>query len=403
MRPTALHLAAFAFCGFASAARAEDTPLFHFIDRDLVRISGELVGLSDKTVQYRDASGRPRSLDRSKLLAAYTRRHHGPAVPTSLSVADAPGEIPGVLRLADGQLVPGFLLTAGATDANSKADDIRWRSRRVGPFVAPLDNVVAIALNDAPRPLEASRSDLVLLTNADRLEGFVESIRSELTIEVGGKKSTLPMERVSWIQLSAKPATASSQLVHLTDGSILAAKSVVSSGTGLTVAWSLAGDDATGVLDLGAIDAIVFEPAALRPLAACEIVKQEPLQSRRWAPPITTQPIDDAPIGLAAITLDGPMACEWRLPAGAKRLRATISLPEAARAWGNTTVTAATAPRSGAFGKPQTFELSGEKPEAELSLDCTGAERLRIEVLGRGYDQVQARAVLLEPAILIAK
>jgi hypothetical protein len=30
-------------------------------------------------------------------------------------------------------------------------------------------------------------------------------------------------------------------------------------------------------------------------------------------------------------------------------------------------------------------------------------DRLRIEVLGRGYDQVQVRAALLEPAILIAK
>ncbi len=402
MQPTALHLAAAALIGFAAAASADDVPVFHFIDRDLVRLSGELVGLSDKSVQYRDASGRPRSLDRAKLLAAYTRRHHGPAVPTSLSVADSPGEIPGVLRLADGQLVPGFLLT-GDTAASSKADVIRWRSRRVGPFVAPLDNVLALSLNDAPRPLEASKSDIVLLTNADRLEGFVESIGPELVIEVGGKNSTILMDRVAWVQLSAKPTPASSQLVYLTDGSILAAKSIESSGTGLTVGWSLAGDDSTGVLDLGALDAIVFEPAALRPLAACEVLKQEPLQSRRWAPPITTQPIDDAPIGLAAITIDGPMACEWRLPAGAKRLRATISLPEAARVWGNTTVNVATAPRSGSFTKPQTFELSADKPEAELSIDCGGMDRLRIEVLGRGYDQVQVRAALLEPAILIAK
>lgn len=401
MRPIARHLATFALCGFAPAAMAEDPPLFHFIDRDLVRISGELVGLSDKGVQYRDASGRSRSLDRSKLLAAYTRRHHGAAVPTSLAVTDTPGEIPGVLRLADGQLVPGFLITG--TAANSKPDSIRWRSRRVGPFVTPLESILSISLNDAPRPLEAAKSDTVLLTNADRLEGFVESIATDLTIEVGGKKSTLPMERVAWIQLATKPVPATTQLVHLTDGSILAAKSIASSGTGLTVAWSLTSDDATGVLDLAAIDAVVFEPAALRSLATCDVLKLEPLQARRWAPPIITQSIDDAPIGLAAITLEGPVACEWRLPSGARRLRATISLPESARAWGNTTVTVSAAPRSGAFGKTQTFELSSDKPEAELSLDCSAMDRLRIEVLGRGFDQVQARAVLLEPAILVDK
>jgi hypothetical protein len=66
-------------------------------------------------------------------------------------------------------------------------------------------------------------------------------------------------------------------------------------------------------------------------------------------------------------------------------------------------VNVATAPRSGSFTKPQTFELSADKPEAELSIDCGGMDRLRIEVLGRGYDQVQVRAALLEPAILIAK
>ena len=386
-----------ALLGLAPVAGAEDAAPFHFIDRDLMRISGELVGLSEKSVQYRDGTGRTRTLERSKLLAAYSRRHHGPAVPTSLAVADTTGEIPGVLRLTDGQLVPGFLMTAEAAGG----DAIRWRSRRVGGFTVTLESVAALTLNDGPREVVESASDVVVLTNADRLEGFVESIGPELAMEVGGQKSRLAIDRVAWVQLAAKPTVAAAQLVYLSDGAILAARSIASSGSGLTVTWALAGDDSSGVLELGAVDAIVFEPAALRSLAACEVLKQEPLQGRRWAPPIGVQAIDDAPIGLAAITLDGPMGCEWRLPAQAKRLRATIALPESARVWGNTTVTAAAAPRGGGFGAAQVFELSAEKPEAELSLDCTGMERVRIEVLGRGYDRVQARAVLLEPAILI--
>lgn len=397
---TRLALALFAGLTLGVAARADEPERFHFIDRDLVRLSGEFVGLTDKAVQYRDTQGRTRSLDRSRLLALYSRRHHGAALPTSISVADAAGELPGVLRLADGQLVPGFLLTGSAS-----GDTIRWRSRRIGPFSIPLDAVLSIAFNDTERPAEKTTSDVVLLTNADRLEGFVESIGTELVFELKSGKQSIPLDRVASMQLAAKASKPAAQLVSLADGSILAAKSIASAGgppNALTVLWSLAGEGSTGVLDLSVIDAIVFEPEALRPLAACELVKHEPLQSRRWAPTPVAQSVQDAPIGLASITVDGPAACEWRLPANAKRLRATLSLPEAARPWGNTTVVASVVPRTGAASKPQSFELTSDKPEAELSLDCAGMERLRIEVLGRGYDQVQARVVLLEPAILIA-
>lgn len=395
-------LAIAAILSLVPRAHASDEPeRFHFIDRDLVRLSGELVGLTEKSVQYRDASGRTRSIDRAKLLALYSRHHHGAALPTSISVADTAGELPGVLRLGDGQVVPGFLITGGPG-----SDSIRWRSRRVGPFTAPLDAIRVIALNDSGLAIEKSSADVVLLTNADRLEGFVDSIGTELMFELKSGKQTIPLDRVASIRLASKPTTPASQLVSLTDGSVLAAKSIASTGgsaNALTVTWSLAGDGSSGVLDLSAIDAIVFDPEALRPLAACELLKHEPLQSRRWAPEPAVQGIDEAPIGLASITIDGPAACEWRLPADAKRFRATIALPESARPWGNTTVLASVTPRSGAGTKPQSIELTTDKPEAELSLDCTGMERLRIEIMGRGYDQVQAKAVLLEPAILISK
>ncbi|HEX8875539.1 MAG TPA: hypothetical protein VF777_02240 [Phycisphaerales bacterium] len=382
----------------AHASRAADEPeLYHFIDRDLVRVSGELIGVTDKAVQYRDSVGRSRSIDRSTLLAFYSRRHHGAAAPTSISIADNAGEVPGVLRLTDGQLVPGFLLTTVA-----HADSIAWRSRRVGPFNLPLDAVSAISFADS-EPIEKSTSDVVLLTNADRMEGFVESIGGNLVMEVQGAKQTVPLERVASIRLAARQAAFAANLVALTDGSILAARSIAAgpSPSALTVEWSLAGEGASGVLDLGAIDAVVFDPQSIRPLASCEIVRHEPLQARRWAPPPVVQPADQAPVGLASITIDGPAACEWRLPANASRLRATLSLPESARPWGNTTVAASLIPRSGTPTKPQAFELTTDKPETELSLDCTGMERVRLEVKGRGYDQVQARVVLLEPVLRI--
>lgn len=400
--------------GLAAGARAEESDRFHFIDRDLLRVSGELVGIGEKSVQYRDATGRVRSLERAKLLAAYSRRHHGAAAPTAVAVAEAPGEIAGVLRLSDGQLVPGFLVTSagvkGEGDAKANSDTIRWRSRRVGGFESALDRVVWIGLNDAPRVFEAAKTDVVLLSNADRLEGFVESIGSELVIEVGSTKNTVPIERVASIQLSSKAVRSDTPLVSLSDGSVLAARQLASTGTAsgvgagaMTVVLSLAGEGSSGVLDVGAIDAIVFEPASLVALASCPIVKQEALGGRRWAPSPEVQSLEDAPIGLATVTLSGPIAVEWKLPVNAKRLRATLALPEASKAWGNTTVTASLAAKTGAFGKGQTFELSADRSEVELGIECTGMERLRIEVVGRGYDQVQANVALLEPLVLVSK
>lgn len=400
-----------AFCLAPAAALAQDagTPRMIILDRNLARMPADLEHIGSTSIQYLDASGRPRSIDRARAVAIYSRRTHAPSIPTAPTAsspdADTSDGLPGLLRLTDGQVVPGFILPG-----EKSSESVTWRSRRIGTFNIKLDRISSIALADSLALLPpATKHDLLLLTNDDRMEGFVESIGPEIAIDLNGSMTNIPIDRLSAARLANPLAPGLQPLIFLSDGTILAASELTApavpkgapSPKSTTVLWSLASDSGTGVLDVASIDAVLFDPRVLIPLASLPIASSQGLDDRPWTPKPEIAPVETAPLGLASITISGPIQLEWKLPPGAKRFGAALELPPDARPWGNVSILISTAGRDGKFREALKKDLTSDAPTADAAFDLSGEGRLRLEVRGKTFSDVQARLRLLEPAILI--
>jgi len=373
------------------------------LDRGLQRIPAELETLAPSTIQYTDVTGRTRSIERSRVLAVYSARGHSASLPSAIAAGEGGGGIPGVLRLTDGQVVPGFLVPA-----DEPGESVSWRSRRIGQFSVPLDRTSSILFAEVAHDSAKPQRDSAILGNNDRVEGFVEGIGKQLAIEVDGKPNSIPIERVAWIALANPLEPGALPLVYLNDGSVLTTSELASaspSSKGATSAtataqWALASESGTGVVDIEAIDAILFDPRAIVPLASIPIAKAAGPAGRRWTPTPEVSAPETAPIGMASITISGPALVEWKLPAGSMKFGTTASLPPDAAAWGNATVLVSAAGPSGAFKEVAKVDLSAEKPAADIVADVTDGQTLRIEVKGKAYSDVQARVALHQPVVM---
>lgn len=373
------------------------------LDRNLQRVPGGLDRLTSSTVQYTDASGRSRSIERSRVLAIYSARGHSASLPTAVAAGEGGGGIPGVLRLTDGQVIPGFLVTP-----EEPGEAVAWKSRRIGQFSIPLERASTISFAETAHATAVPQRDTAILGNNDRLEGFVEGIGKHLTIEVEGKKNSLPIERVTSISLANPLVPGSMPLVFLSDGSALTASDLASSppsakgapSATATAQWALASESGIGVVDLEGIDAIVFEPRAIVPLGSIEIDKATGLDGRRWTPTPQISPSDTAPIGLSSIAISGPAQVDWKLPTGTTKFGASAQLPPDAQAWGNANVQVFAAGPSGTFKEVGKADLSADKPSVDIVADISDARTLRIQVQGKSYSDVQARIILQQPVLL---
>ena len=373
------------------------------LDRNLQRIPAGLDRLTSSTVQYTDAGGRSRSIERSRVLAIYSGRGHSASLPTAVAAGEGGGGIPGVLRLTDGQVIPGFLVT---TDEPGEA--IAWRSRRIGQFSIPLERAWTMSFAETAHAITMPQRDTAILGNSDRIEGFVEGIGKHLLIEAAGQKTSIPIERVTSIALANPPVPGSMPLVFLSDGSALTASEFASSppnakgapNATATAQWTLASESGIGVVDLEGIDAIVFDPRAIVPLGSIDIEKAAGVDGRRWTPTPHVSPSETAPIGLSSITISGPAQVDWKLPAGTTKFGTSVQLPPDAQAWGNATVAVLAAGPTGMFKEVAKADLSAEKPAAEIVADLADARTLRLEVRGKSYADVQARVILQQPVLL---
>ncbi|MBX3390340.1 MAG: hypothetical protein KF691_12900 [Phycisphaeraceae bacterium] len=390
----------------ATVAFAQETAPGRIVilDRDLHRIAGSLESFSANTLQYTDSTGRSRSIERARVLALFGTRLHSASVPSALSAGDGSGGVPGILRLTDGQVVPGFLIAS-----DSPGESLSWRSRRIGQFVVPLERASSLALSDAVHEEQSPQRDTAVLANGDRLEGFVVSIGKQLVIEVGGKNNAIPIDRATQIELANPVEPGALPLVFLSDGSALAATDLASASSPgkpsapsatATAQWALASDGGTGLVDIESIDSILFEPRAVVPLASIPIEHSVGLEGRRWTPTPFISPVNSAPLGLASITISGPAQVDWILPDGSQKFGASIMLPPGAAPWGNAAVSILVADASGSFREVAKAELSADKPAADIVANVTDGSVLRLEVRSRAYSDVQSRVTLGEPLVL---
>lgn len=345
-----------------------------------------------------------------------------------------------IIELTDGRVLRGALAlddAASAAPANTPqpadkpAGAVAWMHPILGRLTFPLDAVRAIRLPGgapaagepaaedepgsgpaAPDPSDlkpgtparvAPTRDTVVLSNGDRVTGFVEQVGAEVWIADGQSMTKVPVARVREVRL-VNPATRPTGTRVWLDGAAAVGVDYLGADPqrGLTLGIEPApGKSRQVFVRPEQVRAIVPEAGRLTPLAALPVARVGPQADRPFVEPPRAGRADSL-LGAADVGLPGPMSVEWTLPDGAERLGGWIVLPPAYHEWGDCTV------RLEALGGAGASEIGRESVNAARALVPVnaplpaGARTLRITVEAGAYGPIQDRVVLRRMLVVSA-
>lgn len=383
------------------------------LDRRLNERTVLLTSIDEKRISYTDSAGLERSgEDIGEYLAVLS-----PVGEDHAMLAIHPASL---IELTDGERFVGTLVGGGR---ESKADSILWEHAALGVMEFKLDEVKRIQFqggpdSDAPAPpRRESSSDLVVLANGDRVEGFVDSITANVRMDVNGTQRELPVERVQEIVMAGggiAPQPKAGLIAWLKDGSVIACRTLHSTRLGelvLSPRVMNAEEHPTEApasqvsLRLDDLWALSLDPTGTVPLASLAMGKQTPSADRRWARGAIALDVGWAPLGLADIEFPGPMTVEWDLPAEATRLASEAELPRQMWTWGDCELVVLVQ-TAGGESELWRKRINAEAARARIAIslpDAGAPRKLRVRLEAGQYGAVQDRIVLRRPVLLIEK
>lgn len=302
-----------------AATAAAETPV-RVVSDDL-RVRSLVLGEMDETgAVFRDDDSRRTRVTAGSLLA--------------VTVARAPRTLPEFPVLSTGsrvfvELIDGQRLAVevGPTEA---LDTLSGLAVGFGPARIPLERVARIARPGAPWHAATPDTDTVLLTNGDRLTGFVEAIGPVVTIDTGrGASSSVPLDRVMEVLLANPAVPAPGPLATDDQGVALHAVTLRVDAAGrmeLTTRPGPIGIDSRGedtlVYDRPPARLLGFRAADTRPvlaLSAIEPTGARPTGDRRWTPAPVRQPGEDAVLPIGHVLMPAPAEAIYPLVSAAGR------------------------------------------------------------------------------------
>ena len=264
---------------------------------------------------------------------------------------------------------PTLILTDGqrfiGAPVGGSGEALRWRAASAGMIEAPLERIdrVVLAPSLDPGHDPAALGDVVILTNGDRLDGYVASLGDRIEIEVeDGRMVDLPMQRAAVIDLANPPAERSGAYMWFADGAVARLRREEGQYW-LDAAPS--GWESTAPLERAR--AFVYDAARITALSDLPVGDYQPI-SRRWTPAPIINRAAGAPLWSAPVELPGPMRVIWALPDNAVRFGAIIALREDSRVWGDCEVVVAQQ-RAGAQVELGRVRLDSAQPSAQLTVD----------------------------------
>jgi len=393
------------FAAFIAPVAAQDSSTTQrvipriLLDKRLQERPVQLTAIDDKTVMYTDAAGISRTDVTSDYLAI-------------LSPGDRPAPRPAsILELADGQRFIGAL----SESKPLSPDSILWVHAALGTLEFNLDQVRIVQLQGGPEVSlrRDDTTDLVLLINGDRIEGFVDVIGPTVTIDADGAKRDLPQDRIQTIILGAAkaPPPQPGMVAWLNDGSVIACRSIQTTRAGELILTPRnlgeSGDrgseapSATLTIRLDDLWALEVQPRTLIPLATLPFTRQVPAQGRRWTRSVESIDPRWSAIGLADIEIPGPLTAEWDLPAGATRFAADAELPRQMWTWGDCEVVVSALAASGET-ELWRKRLNADSPRSRITAALpSGSTRIRVRIEAGEFGSVQDK-IILRRAVVIA-
>ncbi len=315
------------------------------LDRDLEARTISLISLTTDAIVYEDDRGRRRHATVAGVVAILpAAESYGDERETRVGRArpdssDAAARPEGYIELVDGQRFPG-----GHARTSGDQDAILWAHPTFGMLSFGLDRVADVVMDAAivdrngglgDLPIDERVEDEILLTNGDRLSGFLVSLGDPVEIEIDGVTVTIPPERVAAVQLANRAEMLQGIVVWLEDGTVAVVASLDGDRSqGMTIRLD---QDHEAQLRTEVLRAVTFDAARLEALANIDPVAQEPIERRLLTEPMRVLSSDDSASELNApdIELPGPMLVRWNLPEGARRFGAVAEMPMRAMPWGD--------------------------------------------------------------------
>lgn len=382
------HLVVLAVCALwttsAAAQRDESFDRFTLLTRNLEAHNVQLIEISPNAVHVRDDSGALKRLPRAEVLGLINP-----------DARLAPNTDMGEVILADGQRLPGTPLQRSVSDNTA----LLWLHQRLRQVAIPIESLRTVRLISTARLPAPGLADVLLLTNGDRVEGFITGISDVITLDVNGTETTVPIDRVNSMRLVAMGEQARSDAVRLwlADGTVLDVTQVAMGDDGIVRLEKpmLVPEIAQLFHSLKDVAGILFEPDLLIPLASLD----EPSVTGPPTRYVTPSPkvLDEvAPLGLARLRLDGPLTARWRVPEGVTGFAAEAALPEEAMNWGHCELIVLDDDR-------EVFRATLDRatPRARIQVPLTGSE-LTVRIEEGQYGPILDRVVLERAGLLRA-
>ncbi len=367
-------------------AGASDFVLF---DADLRTQPISVVEINDELLAYLDDAGELHATAMGQCIA----------LAQSVGAAERRDRARGFVLLTDGQRLPG--LPAVSSVAGGQ-DAVAWVHPWLGRVDIPLDHVASITLDPARMPLEPGGADTILLTNGDRLEGFIAGIGAAVIIELDSNQLSdvveIPLDRVAAITFISAQRAPEGRRIWFDDTTVLDAIHLSVGDDGyvrLSSALSPAGAQPIQ-RRLTDITAILFDTDAMLSLSGIEPSLVEST-SLRYVVPEPRILAGEAPLGLASIEYRGPLIVRYALPVGCRRFAAQAVLPGCDHAWGDYELIIRDDDREVFRAR-----LNADHPNETINVPLAGLE-LTIELTQGANGPIQDRLVLSRAMLLIER
>jgi hypothetical protein len=245
--------------------------------------------------------------------------------------------------LADGQRMPGSL--AGAFTDPDGAMRVVWKHLGLGAVDVALDKVAGFSLQGGTPIPQAQAADVLQLSNGDVVEGVVERIGESFVVEKDGQRREIPVDRIAACGFVTSPATRMPVRVWQADGTVIDGTELRPVGG---MAFALAAPGLLPGRSLVVLSAEEMHGALVGARSAERVVPLATLVPRverssdvvlATRAPSRPEPMDaNAPLGIAALEVRGPVRLVYEVPKGSERLVGQLSLLERLRPWAHAPV-----------------------------------------------------------------
>ena len=302
----------------------------------------------------------------------------------------------GVLILTDGQRFPG----QPVAQPTHPDDEFSWSHQWLGQIVVSLQSIEAVLFGPTLRAPEPGDTDVLLLTNGDRFEGFLVSLGDPVVIEIetesGEELVDIPRANVEAVRMVAHRTSPSGRRVWFRDGTVMDVTSLLIGDDGLlrlTSRWHSAGTKPAEI-ERAQFDAMLLDPQRLLPLATLSPDRIEGPKTRFIIPePVKLQP--DASLQLSPLEFNGPIVVRYLLPPDCTRFAAQAMIPDDARHWADFELIIR--------GNDEVLfsqRMNAIHPRADINIPLQGSE-LTIELTEGANGPIQDRLILNLPMLLI--